>query len=69
VRWINKNDTSNILNIGGVVTDICFLDNGTHFLIFNRYMKRNIQIQFDKIFLFQKLSSDEEMILYLKRTI
>lgn len=69
VRWINKDDPSYKLNIGGVVTDIRFLNNGTHFFIFNRYMKRNIQIQFDKTFLFQKLSFDEEIIQYLKRTI
>lgn len=69
VRWINKDDFSHKLNIGGVVTDIRFLDNGTYFLIFNRYKKRNIQIHFDKVYLFQKLSFDEEIITYLKRTI
>lgn len=69
VRWINKDDPSNKLNIGGVVTDIRFLNNGTHFLIFNRYMKKNVQVHFDKIILFQKLSFNEEMIIYLKRTI
>lgn len=69
VRWVNKNDSGFELHIGGVVVDTRFMDNGTHIVIFNKYTKRNIQIQFDKVLLFQKLSFDEQIVLELKRTI
>lgn len=69
VRWINKTDKTHKLYTGGIAVDIKFYDNGTQILIFNKYLKRNFQIHFDKIFLFQKLSFEEEIILHLKRTI
>jgi hypothetical protein len=69
VRWIKKDDQTNKLNVGGIVVDIKFYDNGTHVLILNKYLKRNFQIHFDKVFIFQKLSFEEEVILELKRTI
>ena len=72
VRWINKEQEGEkqySLQRGGVVVDVKFVANGTNVLIFNKYNKRCIQIQFDKVLLFQKLSLEEEMILYLKRTI
>ena len=69
VRWINKEDKTHKLYTGGIAVDIKFYDNGTQILIFNKYLKRNFQIHFDKIFLFQKLSFEEEIILHLKRTI
>ena len=72
VRWINKEVKGNkscLLQSGGVVVDIKFVTKGTNIVILNKYNKKCIQIQFDKILLFQKLSIEEEMILYLKRTI
>ena len=69
VRWINKVDKTHKLYTGGIAVDIKFYDNGTQILIFNKYLKRNFQIHFDKIFLFQKLSFEEEIVLHLKRTI
>ena len=69
VRWINKEGKTNKLCTGGIAVDVKFYDNGTQILIFNKYLKRNFQIHFDKIFLFQKLSFEEEIIFHLKRTI
>ena len=69
VRWMNKEDKTNKLYTGGIAVDIKFYDNGTQILIFNKYLKRNFQIHFDKVFLFQKLSFEEEIVLHLKRTI
>lgn len=72
VRWINKSvkgEKKNLLQTGGVVVDTKFAMNGTNIVIFNKYNKRCIEIQFDRVLLFQKLSFEEEMILHLKRTI
>jgi hypothetical protein len=69
IRWINKEDKTHKLYTGGIAVDVKFYDNGTQILIFNKYLKRNFQIHFDKVFLFQKLSFEEEIILHLKRTI
>ena len=52
---------NNILKIGGIVTNIKFLDNGTHILIYNTNQKKFIQIKFDDVLLFQKLTFEEEI--------
>ena len=65
VRWIKKDDQTHKLYVGGIVVDIKFYDNGTHILIFNKYLKRNFLMHFDKIHIFQKLSFEEEVILEL----
>jgi hypothetical protein len=72
VRWINKEKNENkpnLLQTGGIVVDVKFMLSGINILVLNKYNKRCMQIQFDKILLFQKLSFEEEMILHLKRTI
>jgi hypothetical protein len=72
VRWINKEikeKKKNLLQTGGIVVDVKFALNGINVVIFNEYNKRCMQIQFDKVLLFQKLSFEEEMILHLKSTI
>ena len=61
-RWMYKKD--NILKNGGIVTNIKFLDNGTHILIYNTNQKKFVQIKFDDVLLFQKLTFEEEIILY-----
>lgn len=66
IRWINKIDPLCTLKLGGIVNDIKFLSNGTHILIFNKYMNQNIQFQYDNVLLFQKLSIEEELILVAK---
>ena len=49
------------LTNGGIVVDVKFLDNGTHILCKNG--PRFIQYKFDDCITFQKLSSDEQMVL------
>lgn len=60
VRWIRNN--SEILTTGGIVVDIKFLDNGTQVLCKNS-MNRFIQYKFDDCITFQKLTTDEQLIL------
>ena len=67
IRWIrrpntNTNTNHNLsLTNGGIVVDIKFLDNGTHVLCKNKM--RFIQYKFDDCITFQKLSSDEQLLL------
>jgi hypothetical protein len=68
VRWIRKTDDKCIIKIGGVVIDIKFLDNGTHVLIFNKYISKTpIQYKFDDVLTFQKLTVDEHLILFSQK--
>ena len=66
-RWLYKNDHS--LKVGGIVTSIKFLDNGTHVLLYNTNQKRFVQLKFDDVLLFQKLSMEEELLLYAQSNI
>ena len=66
-RWLYKTD--HFLKVGGIVTAIKFLDNGTHILLYNSNQKRFVQIKFDNVFLFQKLTMEEEIILYAQNNI
>ena len=67
VRWIRKSDPNYGLRFGGIVVDIKFLDLGTHVLIFNRYIsKKPIQYKFDDVLTFQKLSNEEQLILFMQ---
>ena len=61
-RWLYKEDYS--IKVGGIVTNIKFLDNGTHVLLYNTNQKRFVQLKFDDVLFFQKLSLEEEIILY-----
>lgn len=60
VRWIRNNGET--LTNGGIVVDIKFLDNGTHVMCKNS-MNRFIQYKFDECITFQKLTTDEQLIL------
>jgi hypothetical protein len=67
VRWIRLyKDAKQIDDIkltnGGIVTDIKFMNNGTHVLCMNS-MRRFIQYKFDECLTFQKLSVEEQLIL------
>jgi YesN/AraC family two-component response regulator len=67
VRWIRLyKDTTKMDDIkltnGGIVTDIKFMNNGTHVLCMNS-MRRFIQYKFDECLTFQKLSMEEQLIL------
>lgn len=62
VRWIRMTTLDKKLTNGGLVTDIKFLDNGTHVLCMNS-LNRFIQYKFDDCITFQKLSTEEQFIL------
>jgi hypothetical protein len=63
IRWIRiKNTNEYRLTNGAVVVDIKFTDLGTNILCRN-YLNRFIEFKFDDCLTFQKLSSDEELIL------
>jgi hypothetical protein len=62
VRWIRNTISDPKLTNGGIVTDIKFLDNGTHVLCMNS-LRKFIQYKFDDCFTFQKLSPEEQLIL------
>ena len=40
---------------------------GTHILIYNTNQKKFVQIKFDDVLLFQKLTFEEEILLYAQR--
>jgi len=60
IRWI-RNGTTQLTN-GGIVVDIKFLDNGTHVMCKNG-MNRFVQYKYDDCITFQKLSSEEQLIM------
>lgn len=69
IRWIRisgfkiiPKTSSYSLTNGAVVVDIIFTDTGTNILCRN-YNNVFIQIKFDDCLIFQKLSTDEELIL------
>ena len=64
VRWIRTNSQTPLTKLtnGGIITDIKFLDNGTHVLCMNSG-RRFIQYKFDDCLTFQKLSVEEQLIL------
>jgi hypothetical protein len=63
IRWIRNNKLTN----GGIVVDVKFLNNGTHILCKNH--NRFIQYKFDDCITFQKLTTDELLILQIKDNI
>ena len=67
VRWIriagkSIKQAETMLTNGGIITDIKFLDNGTHILCMNGG-RRFIQYKFDECLTFQKMTSEEQLIL------
>jgi len=60
VRWIRIGNTN--LTNGGIVMDIKFLDNGIHILCMNN-QRRFIQYKFDDCYTFQKMNTEEQLIL------
>lgn len=60
VRWV-RNDNKK-LTTGGIVTDIKFTDNGTQILCMNS-SKRFVQYKWDNCITFQKLTTEEQLIL------
>ena len=63
IRWISLKNPDNIkLTNGAIIIDIKLLDNGMH-LVCKNNMNRIIQIKFDEVIIFQKLSNQEKIIL------
>ena len=63
IRWLrttNQNQKPTLTN-GGIVMDIKFLDNGISILCKNGF--RFMQIRFDDCLIFQKMSTDEMLVL------
>lgn len=60
IRWINIEDA--VLKKGGFFLDVKLLDNGCH-VICKTFQNKIIQISLEKNILFQKISSDELIIL------
>ena len=62
IRWIKEGGGT--LTNGGIVVDIKFLDRGVHILCKNAFNKF-FQIKFDGNIIFQKLTTGEQLILYV----
>jgi hypothetical protein len=71
IRWIRisikSNEIAKLTN-GGIVTDIKFLDNGTHIQCKNA-RNQFIQFKFDDCILFQKLTAEECLFLMMQSKI
>jgi hypothetical protein len=61
IRWIRINGVPKLTN-GGIVVDIKFLDNGTHVLC-RTGNNRFHQFKFDDCYTFQKMSTEEQLIV------
>jgi hypothetical protein len=61
IRWIRKVSPFSLTN-GGIVTNIKFLDNGTHVLCMSKG-GRFIQCKFDECTIFQKMTLEEQLIM------
>ena len=73
IRWIriatHENEVvKRTLTNGGIVTDIKFLDNGTHIQCKNA-RNQFIQFKFDDCLLFQKLTAEECLFLMMQNKI
>jgi NDP-sugar pyrophosphorylase family protein len=60
VRWIREGTQK--LTAGGIVVNIKFMDTGTHLVIKNA-QHRFIQYKFDEAATFQKMTSEEQLIV------
>lgn len=64
IRWIRIQTNRLKLTNGSYISDIKFTDNGTHILTINK--GRFIQYKFDDCITFQKMTEEEQMILFLR---
>lgn len=65
IRWIPRNKYPKLMP-GGIVTNFKFTDSGTYVLCklaFNPHSTNFVQINFDDMIIYQKLSTDEQLIL------
>lgn len=64
VRWIRIESPQKSLTNGGIITDIKFTESGVNILCKNS-LNRFIQYKFEECLTFQKLSTDELIVLSL----
>ena len=63
IRWINITDPDNIyLTNGGNICDIKITDNGI-VIVYKTFTNKHYQLKMDDNLIFQKLSTQEEIIL------
>lgn len=67
VRWVRINGTNKLTN-GGIVTNITFTNNGINVQIMSNN-RRFINYKFDECLTFQKLTTQEELILMVNEHI
>jgi hypothetical protein len=65
IRWIKKTKPNEITN-GGIVVNIKFCDSGT-VVVCKNAQNRFIQIRFDDSHIFQKMTTEEQMILMVHK--
>ena len=61
-RWIRKNNDNPVLTNGGTLVNILFNDTGSA-IVCKTYMNKFFQCKYDDCFIFQKLSTEEQVIL------
>ena len=63
IRWISLKRIDDIkLTNGGIITDLLIMDNGAQIQVKN-FKNRFFNIKFDEVIIFQKISSQEKVIL------
>ena len=63
IRWIPIKDLDNIyLTPGGIICDIKVADNGVN-IVCKNFAHKHYQIKLDECLIFQKLSSQEQVLL------
>jgi hypothetical protein len=62
VRWIRLNKTDSQLTNGGILVNVKFTNDGIQLMCKNN-MNRFIQYKFDECLTFQKLSTEEQLLL------
>lgn len=63
ISWIHRNKPPKLVS-GGFVTNIKFTDSGVYiFCKFPSHYLNVVQIKFDNMLIYQKMSADEELIL------
>jgi hypothetical protein len=64
VRWINLSNPNNLkLTTGGIIIDIKICPNGIHIICKNN-RNQKFQVKIDECYIFQKITDQEQIILY-----
>jgi len=62
IRWIKRDNPSASMTNGAILVNIKFLDNGTHIVCKNS-QNRFFQIKLDSCYIFQKMTTEEHLII------